>query len=160
MDNAMPSGPSLAAELLARAGQILGRSAWLDISQGIVDREADAMKQVGPAFGRMLVVGQRLSTAPAEIAIVGLKDDGLDGGATDRLIRAAHSSLHANLVIAGTRGSGSGSGTPLLENREPVNGKPTAWVCSNYACRLPVNKASALTRELRMLVEPAQFSRK
>jgi hypothetical protein len=159
MDNATPSGPSLAAELLARIGQIMSRSAWLDISRRIVDREADAMNQFGPAFGRMLVVGQRLSTAPAEIAIVGLKkDDGLDGGATDRLIRAAHSSLHANLVIAGTRGSGSRSGTPLLENREPVNGKPTAWVCSNYACRLPVNEALALTRELRMLVDPGQSS--
>lgn len=161
MDNATPSGPSLAAELLARTGQIMGRSAWLDISRRIVDREADAMNQFGPAFGRMLVVGQRLSTAPAEIAIVGLKkDDGLDGGATDRLIRVAHSSLHANLVIAGTRGSGSGSGTPLLENREPVNGKPTAWVCSNYACRLPVNEALALTRELKMLLDPGQSSPK
>ncbi|MGY8778167.1 MAG: thioredoxin domain-containing protein, partial [Longimicrobiales bacterium] len=45
MDNATPSGPSLAAELLARIGQIMSRSAWLDISRRIVDPEADAMKQ-------------------------------------------------------------------------------------------------------------------
>jgi hypothetical protein len=44
--------------------------------------------------------------------------------------------------------AGSAAGIPLLEGREAVGGKPTAYVCRNYACELPVTDRAALARQL------------
>ncbi|MCH8235959.1 MAG: hypothetical protein IIC29_07525 [Chloroflexi bacterium] len=40
------------------------------------------------------------------------------------------------------------SPTPLLEGRGMLNGAPTAYVCENYACQLPVNDPAALAAQL------------
>ena len=38
--------------------------------------------------------------------------------------------------------------SPLLEDRDLIDGKPTAYVCENYACQLPVTEPAALARQL------------
>ena len=55
-----------------------------------------------------------------------------------------------NRVVAGAVGDdpAGSSGLPLLEGRAPAAGKPTAFVCRNYACELPVTDASALAGQL------------
>ena len=37
---------------------------------------------------------------------------------------------------------------PLLQERGMVNGRPTAYVCRNYACQLPVTEPEALAAQL------------
>jgi hypothetical protein len=37
---------------------------------------------------------------------------------------------------------------PLLQGRTLVDGKATAYVCENYACKLPVTSAEALAEAL------------
>jgi len=43
------------------------------------------------------------------------------------------------------------AGVPLLEARAAVDGKPTAYVCRNYACELPVTDRAALAKQLDAL---------
>ena len=38
--------------------------------------------------------------------------------------------------------------SPLLEQRVMQDGQPTAYVCENYACQLPVTDAAALAAQL------------
>ena len=38
--------------------------------------------------------------------------------------------------------------SPLLEQRTMVGGEPTAYVCENYACQLPVTSSAALADQL------------
>jgi uncharacterized protein YyaL (SSP411 family) len=40
------------------------------------------------------------------------------------------------------------SGVPLLEGRTGVDGKPTAYVCRDYACELPVTESTALATQI------------
>jgi uncharacterized protein YyaL (SSP411 family) len=37
---------------------------------------------------------------------------------------------------------------PLLADRVALDGRPTAYVCRGFACRLPVTDATALAGEL------------
>ena len=41
---------------------------------------------------------------------------------------------------------------PLLQGRTLVDGKATAYVCENYACKLPVTSAEALATMLDALI--------
>jgi len=43
------------------------------------------------------------------------------------------------------------SGVPLLEGRTAIDGKPTAYVCRNRACELPVTERTALAKQLDVL---------
>jgi hypothetical protein len=53
------------------------------------------------------------------------------------------------VVAYGTPG-GNSALTPLLERRDMRDGKATAYVCENFACRLPVNTVEGLEEELKM----------
>jgi len=143
MDNATPSGSSLAAELLTRAGHLFDEDRYRSAAERILSYEGEGMARYGAAYGRMLsVVDQRLAP-PVEVAIVGADDDG-----TRALIRAAHGRFLRNGTIVGRTDAEPISGVPLLADRESVGGQPTAYVCRGYACRLPVTTADAVDAEL------------
>jgi hypothetical protein len=52
-----------------------------------------------------------------------------------------------NRVVVGAV-DGNPAGIPLLEGRQPVAGRATAFVCRNYACDLPATDAETLGRQL------------
>ena len=58
-----------------------------------------------------------------------------------------------NLVMAGAVDGHreSAAGVPLLEGRGAIDGKPTAYVCRNYTCELPVSDRTALAKQLDAL---------
>jgi hypothetical protein len=37
---------------------------------------------------------------------------------------------------------------PVLEGREPRDGKPTAYVCRDFTCSAPIHDVETLAREL------------
>ena len=42
---------------------------------------------------------------------------------------------------------------PLLANRPPINGKPTAYVCRNFTCRQPTADPGELREQLQQGAE-------
>ena len=81
-----------------------------------------------------------LST-PKEIAIIGSQED----PATNALLQVLFQRFQPNRVIAGSRAdTDSDHGIPLLESRTMLNGKPTAYVCENYTCKMPVTEPKDL----------------
>jgi uncharacterized protein YyaL (SSP411 family) len=144
MDNAIPSGASLAAELLARAGHVFDSDRYRDAATRIIDHEAETLERYGPAFGRMLSVLDRTLAEPVEVAIVGRRGDEV----TRALIQAAHAKLRANMTVVGRLEGDGVEGVPLLEGRDLVQGRSAAYVCRRYACRLPVTEAGDVAAEL------------
>ena len=150
MDNATPSGNSLAIELLIRSAHLFGEERHRDIAHRVLDREAGFMARFPAAFGRLLSVLDRTVADPVEIAIVGARDD----ARTLALLQAALKPYMPNRTIAGTvPGEGLPHRLPVLEGRDR-GAEPAAYVCERYACKAPVADPVALAAQL------APFGRK
>jgi uncharacterized protein YyaL (SSP411 family) len=144
MDNATPSGNSLAVELLIRSAHLYGDDHHRDIANRVLDREAGLMARFPSAFGRLLGALDRTVADPVEIAIVGARDD----SRTLELLQAALSPYLPNRTIAGTApGEALPHRLPVLEGRDRGT-EPAAYVCERYACKAPVFDAVALAEQL------------
>ena len=83
-----------------------------------------------------------------EVAVVGTAGD----PARDALVDVLRTRLLPSAVrVAAAPGEGAGL-TPLLAERAAVDGRPTAYVCENYACRLPVTAPDELRDQLDAVV--------
>ena len=77
-----------------------------------------------------------------------------DDPATKALLRVAHGRYLPNRALAGADSAAgvesptAAATSPLLEDRDLVDGKPAAYVCENYACQLPVTDPDALAAQL------------
>jgi hypothetical protein len=86
-----------------------------------------------------------LALAPvAEVAIVG---DPLHPG-TRVLLEVAAGGYAPNRVVALASSEGASTAVPLLQDRALLGGRPTAYVCRGFACRLPVTDPDALRDQL------------
>ena len=144
MDNATPSGNSLAAELLLRAGHLFGEERYREVAERVTAREAAVMARFPTAFGRLLSVVDRATAAPVEVAIVGPPD----AEGARRLAQAALAPFHRNRTVLGRHPDEPDDGIPLLEGRGTLEGKPTAYLCHGYTCDAPVTDPEALATGL------------
>ena len=78
-----------------------------------------------------------------EIAIVG----DLTDPATQALLAPVTEGFRPNQVVALSADPAS-SAVPLLLDRIAIDGRPTAYVCRGFVCRLPVTDPEALRAEL------------
>jgi uncharacterized protein YyaL (SSP411 family) len=146
MDNATPSGISMTAELLLRAGQVFDHAQYRDLALSTLRQDAAALKQFGAAFGRLLSAADRSVADSIEVAIIGDRTD----DATQELVQAAHQGFLRNLTIVGRPPDESVPGVPLLdEARGLLGGVPTAYVCHGYSCRRPVTSPDEVRDQIR-----------
>ncbi len=142
-DNATPSGTSLAVELLLRLADLFDDGDARDRATKVANSLAPAVARYPLAFGHMLGCADMLVNGAVELAIVG--DPSSE--AFHDLERTAADRYVPSLVVAGGASNGSGDVT-LLRDRDPIDGRATAYVCRNYACELPATDASTLGRQL------------
>ena len=143
VDNAIPSGNSLMAENLLRLATLLDKPDYRREAGRILLMLKDAMANQPTGFGRLLCALDAYLAPSQEIAIVG---DPADAG-TQALLAVVRDVYLPHTVIAGKR-AGEESMLPLLQGRDLVRGRPAAYVCENYACRLPVTEAVELEKML------------
>ncbi len=94
-------------------------------------------------FAQWLVALDFAHADVVELAIVGAPTD----PATGRLLAAARTGYRPDLVVACAADPAS-SAIPLLEGRTQLAGRPTAFVCRQFACRQPVDVPEALAAQL------------
>ncbi len=136
-DNATPSGVSLAAEAFATLASLTGSDRYETAAQQAL-QASSAIAHRAPRFaGRALAVAETIAGGPLEIAIA---------GDAPELLRVAFADAPWGTPIAS---GGPGSAVPLMAGRDLVDGRPAAYVCQKFTCRLPVTLPEHLRRELR-----------
>ena len=146
MDNATPSGNSLAVELLLRTAHLLGDERHRKVAERVLAREVGVLARYPSAFGRLLSSLDRTVGPPIEVAIIGDRSD----PATSALLAAALAPFLPNRTVAGmASGEALDHALPLLAGRTALDGVSTAYLCEAYSCRAPVTTPEALTEQLR-----------
>ena len=103
------------------------------------------MREYPQAFGEALNAVDLLARGVSEIALVG--DPAAD--ATKLLLRTVNGAYRPNSVIAlSPMDVPDEFAIPLLSYRTQRGGQPTAYVCRNFACQMPVTTADALRAQL------------
>ena len=144
-DNAMPSGSSAATEALLRLAVITGDADHKRRAITALRSVQDMMARLPAGAGNWLCALEFYLSNVKEIAIIGDRDD----PKTLSLLSEVHRRFLPNRVLIGRKeGDGALAGLPLLEGRGMVDGMPTAYVCRNFVCQLPVTEAGALARQL------------
>jgi uncharacterized protein YyaL (SSP411 family) len=142
-DGAVPSGNSLAAELLLRAGRLLGDEDCVRVTERIMRSLAGSMTRFPIGFGRMLSTLCLLNTSPVEIALIGTP--GTDAFAA--LHRTALAPFLPERVLAGS--SAATLGLPILVDRPTQPDGPVAYVCRRFTCSAPLSGPEELAAELQ-----------
>jgi uncharacterized protein YyaL (SSP411 family) len=142
-DNAIPSGGAMAATVLLRLAALSGDGRYRTAAEGAIAPVVALAAKHATGFAQWLLA-YGLSTAPIdEIAIIGDPEN----GGTEALLRAARAGYRPNQVLA-CSATPAASAVPLLHDREMVDGRPTAYVCRDFACRQPTTDPQELARLL------------
>jgi uncharacterized protein YyaL (SSP411 family) len=143
-DNATPSANSLAANGLLRLASLTGEGRWQEAGEAAVRAVGPVMGDHPTAFAELLAALERAVRPPIEVAVIGDPADAATAKLTGEVRRRF---MPTAVSVAAPPGTGAEL-TPLLADRSPVDGRPTAYVCQHFACRQPVTDPSALAAQL------------
>ena len=147
-DNAVPSGSSVACELVLRLAAFTGDDTHTAVARDLLARLAKPMTTHPGAFGHLLCALDFAVAKPVQVAIIGTEDD---PGATS-LIREVHRVYCPNRIIGIARGDMdvviAAEIVPLLAERIAIADRPTAYVCEQFSCQLPTNDPSVLASQI------------
>jgi uncharacterized protein YyaL (SSP411 family) len=143
-----PAANSVAAMNLLRLSQMLDDPALAAKADGVFRTFSGRIAEHPTSMPQMLVALDFHLAKPVQIVLAG--DPAAE--ATKQFLHAAHRPYLPNRIVMGADG---GEGQALLashakfiEGMKPLNGKPTAYVCRNYACQQPTNDLEEFRRQL------------
>ena len=165
-DNAIPSGGGMTATVLLRLAALTGEDRYREAAERALRGVVEIAPHHPTFFGQWLVAFDLATRPIIEVAIVGRIGD----PATDALLAVAREGLPTHRVLAVGPGDPVASedpvvpgaamavptAVPLLADRVAIGGRPTAYVCRGFVCRLPVTEPAALATLLaESAAEPA-----
>jgi uncharacterized protein YyaL (SSP411 family) len=150
-DNATPSGSAMAVTVLAKLAAFTGDARYADAVETALAPLQPALAQAPTGFAWWLCALKFQLAPPKEIAIVAPHPQPLSqrerGEGERALLDVVFGEYRPNQVVA-WKAAGAESVIPLLEGREMIDGKATAYVCEHFACQMPVTEAEKLEAQL------------
>jgi uncharacterized protein len=141
-DNAVPSGGAMTATVLLKLAALSGEGRYTDAANAAISTVVPLAQRYPSAFAQWLNAITFSFGDPVEIAISG------EASATDAraLIAVARDGYRPFAVVA--VGRSAGTRVPLLDDRPQRDGRATAYVCRQFACRAPVTEPADLAAQL------------
>jgi uncharacterized protein len=151
IDNATPSGNSMAALALLRLAAYLDEDNFVQEAERALQLVGRGMGEQPLGFGNWLVALDWRLAPTAEFALVG------EGQVVEPFLREIFSRFLPNKIVAHLPPDGSGEHLadliPLLREREPRDGQPTAYLCRNFTCLRPVTAARELAEQIEQQLQ-------
>jgi uncharacterized protein len=142
-DSAMPSGNGAMAMLLIELARLTGKHEWEALALEPIKHMLEVMHRQPTGFGSLLQALEAHASQMREVAIIG----NLESEDTKAMLNKLNSNYLPHVaVVAAPVGE---SYLPVLEQREMLDNKATAYVCENLVCRMPVNSPSDLEKLLQ-----------
>ena len=138
-DNATPSGNAMATTVLLRLAALTGEGRYREAAERALATVGPLLLRYPTGFAQWLCALELVHAGITEVALVGAPDD--PGLAP--LVRVADRVYRPFTVLAVTE-QPDATGVPLLRDRFALNGRATAFVCRDFACRQPVHEPEAL----------------
>ncbi|MGI9056168.1 MAG: thioredoxin domain-containing protein, partial [Pyrinomonadaceae bacterium] len=140
-DNATPSGNAAAADALLKLSKLLGDEKYEKFAVKVLRLIAPQMRRYAGAFGRSLSTLEFYLGKTKEIVVIGEKGNELE--------KAVWKDYLPDKVVVLTKNPAEHSDfIPLLQSREKIDEKPTAFVCENFVCQKPVTTMADLESQL------------
>lgn len=143
-DSAEPAASSVGALNLLRLAQLRNETNWRQRAEKTIQAFSPQIGHFPSAMPQMLVALDFSLSPPREIVIAGTREV----NETWALLGEVHRRFIPNKILALADGR---EGQKYLEEKlealremKPLDGKPTAYVCENFACQAPVNSPEAL----------------
>ncbi len=142
-EGALPSGTSALAEASRLLYLLSGDRRFLDAALNALRRVAEPAQQQPLGFGSALAVMSSLASLPTQLVVVADDPDA-------ELARAArnwHTAGGVGVTVT-ERGARewAGAGFELFEGRSLQSGVPTAYLCTDFVCSLPVTSVIDFVR--------------
>ena len=148
-DGATPSGNSVAAANLLRLARLTGDPKLEQLSKQQLEAFSAYLEEHPSGHTHFLTALQFALYPGTEVVIAG--NPGLDD--TKDMLRAVQREFAPGTVLILSPGDETGREIetliPYIKDHKPTNGKPTAYLCRNYACQAPITEIQDLTRAIR-----------
>ena len=142
-DGAELAGNSVAAEVLWRLGTLLERPDWCERAARSFAYHARRLASAPWAMPRMIAIMERGAAAPGHVVIVGPRDH----ADTRALLAVAEARVRADddiVLVDDANREALKSLTPFAALLPMREGRTTAYVCVDHACRQPVHTPEQL----------------
>ncbi|MEP6847284.1 MAG: thioredoxin domain-containing protein [Acidobacteriota bacterium] len=140
-DNATPSGNSVGADVLLKLAKLTGDEKYERFASTVLRLAAAQLKRHAQGFGRTLSAIEFYVGATKEIVLIG----DTDGQLKNEVWRDY---FPGKVVVRSNEPDAESKLIPLLAERSAIEGKPTAYVCENFTCKLPVTAVEDLSEQL------------
>ncbi len=146
-DGAEPSGNSVAALGLLRLAEMTGRREFRQAAERTLEAFAARIASLPTALPQMLVAADFALAKPKQILIAGSNSDPRTRTLAAEVRRRFLP--HRTLLLAEEPARAwLGRELPVIGQVREIDGGPAAYVCENYACRLPVTGVDELAELL------------
>ena len=145
-DGAMPSGNSIAIKNLLRLGRMTANAKWEQMADESLKLFANSIEKAPTSFGAALQSVDFLEGDTREIVI-----SGTHNSETEQFTRPLYDRFlpRAVIIFHDSEDNRIRDLVPYLSDFGMKEGKPTAYVCQNYACELPTNDPDKMMELLR-----------
>lgn len=143
-DNATPSGNALATLALMKMAAFTGNSQWHDLAETNVRKVLPTAVRYPTAFSKWLTAASLAINPIKEIAIVWNNED----FSYKEFLSAVNSKFRPHSILAASQMPILDNSPEVLRQREPVSGKTTAYICSNFICKKPTTSLEEFRAQL------------